>query len=120
MKNFFDFISEKKRENNASYDEIIEDLKKMISDSLNTSDEKTIKDFIDAYLRDSEKTQIEGLINDSDIWEFYLKYRGVVDQVLSEIKFYEKPPSEMNTFGLYDYVITGTKMAIKELIGDID
>jgi hypothetical protein len=88
----------------------------MIEKSLKTSDEKTLEDFIDAYLRDSEKTQIEGLINDSDIYEFYLKYRNNIDEILSQINFYGEKPSDMDSFSLYDYIIVGTKKAIKEIL----
>jgi len=98
------------------YTDLQDDLKEMIEKSLKTSDQKTSEDFIDAYLRDSEKTQIEGLINDSDIYEFYLKYRNNIDGILSEINFYGEKPSDMDSFGLYDYIIVGTKKAIREVL----
>ena len=43
-------------------------------------------DFIESFVRNPEESQIEGLINDSDIYDFYLKYRNQVDEILSKIK----------------------------------
>lgn len=101
------------------YDDIKSDLTDLIEKSLKTSDEKTVDDFISAYIRNPEETQIEGLINDSDVYDFYLKYRNDIDEILSKINFYDEVPSEMSSFSLYDYVIKGTKKAILEIIEEI-
>ena len=55
-------------------------------------------------------------INDSDIYEFYLKYRNNVDEVLSDSDFFEEKPSDLESFSLYDYLIVGTKKAVKSFI----
>ena len=57
--------------------------------------------------------QINGLINDSDIWDFYIKYKDNIDELLNKDGFYEKSPEELNIFSLYDYIIEGTKEAVK-------
>jgi hypothetical protein len=93
--------------------EFKDELKDMISKSLNTSDSKTIEDFITAYKTDSERNQIEGLINDSDIYDFYLKYGEEIDEILSNSDFFEKTPDSMNVYSLYDYIIAGAKEAVK-------
>jgi hypothetical protein len=120
LKYFNQFVFEQAEgsevKNPSMYTDLQDDLKEMIEKSLKTSDQKTSEDFIDAYLRDPEKTQIEGLINDSDIYEFYLKYRNNIDEILSEINFYGEKPSDMDSFSLYDYIIVGTKKAIKEVL----
>jgi hypothetical protein len=67
-------------------------------------------DFIKKYLSDPENNQILGLIESSDIWEFYLSYRNECDSILLENKFYSQ--SRENITGLYDYVIEGTKKSI--------
>lgn len=92
------------------------DLIEFIEKSLKTSDKKTFDDFISAYIKNPEETGIVGLINDADIYEFYLKYRNDIDEILSKINFYDEIPSEMNSFSLYDYIIKGTKKAINDLI----
>ncbi len=101
------------------YQEIRDDISEMIEKSLKTSDSKTMKDFISAYIRNPDDSSIEGLVNDSDVYEFYLKYRNDIDELLSNIKFYDEIPSEMNSYSLYDYVIKGTKRSISELMNDI-
>ena len=89
------------------------DLKTMIENSIKTSDLKTVEDFISAYKVDPDKYQINGLINDSDIWDFYIKYKDNIDELLNKDGFYEKSPEELNIFSLYDYIIEGTKEAVK-------
>jgi len=124
LKYFNQFVFEQAEESEVKepsmYTDLQNDLKEMIEKSLKTSDQKTSEDFIDAYLRDPEKTQIEGLINDSDIYEFYLKYRNNIDEILSEIKFYGEKPSDMDSFSLYDYIIVGTKKAIREVLNKLN
>jgi uncharacterized protein YjgD (DUF1641 family) len=99
--------------------DIKDDIKEMMEKSIKTSDNKTLDDFKSAYIKNQEDTQIEGLINDSDVYDFYLKYRNDIDEILSKIKFYDQIPSDMQSYSLYDYVIKGTKKAILEIISDI-
>jgi len=100
----------------SKYTELKGELTEMIKASLNTEDDKTFEDFIDAYNKNPEETQIEGLINDSDIYEFYLKWRNDIDDILSDINYYDEVPSELKVFSLYEYVIQGTKKSVGELI----
>lgn len=98
------------------------DLKSEIVDkiikSLKTDERDVFDEFVDAYIRDDEKNQIEGLINDSDVYEFYLSYRNEIDALLAEINFYDEAPSdpELNCFSLYDYIVKGTMKAVKECV----
>ena len=101
------------------YKGVKEDLIELIEKSLKTSDQKTFDDFIEAYIKNPEDTKIEGLINDADIYEFYLKYRNDIDEILSEVKFYDEKPSEMNVFGIYDYIIKGTNKAVQEIVAKV-
>jgi hypothetical protein len=122
IKSYLSFINEDVESDltqSNSPSEIKEDLKEMIEKSLKTSDKKTFDDFVSAYIKNPEETQIEGLINDSDIYEFYLKYRNDIDELLSKVKFYDEVPSEISSFSLYDYVIKGTKKAINELVNEL-
>lgn len=125
LKTYYQFIKEdvendlSTEEDENQFSEIKEDLKEMIEKSLKTSDTKTKDDFIEAYIKSPEDTQIEGLVNDSDVYEFYLKYRNDIDELLSKYKFYDESPSGINSFSLYDYLIKGTKKAILELIKQI-
>lgn len=95
------------------------DISEMIKKSLNTEDEETFNKFLKSFVRNPEESQIQGLINDSDVYEFYLKYRNDIDELLSKVNFYDEVPSEMSTFSLYDYIIKGTKRAVSEIISDL-
>ena len=88
----------------------------MIKKSLKSEDEKVFNDFIESSIKEPEDVQIEGLINDSDIYEFYLKWRNEIDDVLSDINYYDEVPSENKVFSLYDYIIQGTKKSVSEII----
>lgn len=121
IKSYISFINEDLKSDlspklSTDYKDLKEDIIEMIEKSLKTSDSKTFDDFVSAFIKDQEKTQIEGLINDSDIYEFYLKYKNDIDELLSKLKFYDEVPSEISSFSLYDYVIKGTKKAIVELV----
>ena len=75
------------------------DLKSMIENTLKTSDVKTLNDFVSAYKSDPEKYQINGLINSSDIYDFYMKYRIDIDKILNEEDFYYKSPDDLDVYG---------------------
>ncbi len=98
------------------YNDLKSGVLEYIEKSVNKTDKESIKKFLESFIRDSESNPIKGLINDSDIYEFYLKYRNNIDQLLSKKDFYKKNPSDMESFGLYDYLIIGTKEAIKEVV----
>lgn len=124
IKKYENFINEDlKSELSSGLEGENKDLKESIIDkiikSLNTDDKKVFDEFISAYIKDSEGNQIEGLINDSDIYEFYLSNRNDIDALLSKLNFYDEVPSDMNSFSLYDYVVKGTKKAISEIINEL-
>lgn len=98
------------------YSELKEEITDMIKKSLNSEDDKVFKDFIEASIKSPDDVQIEGLINDSDVYEFYLKFRNDIDDILSDINFYDEVPSEMKVFSLYEYIIQGTKKSVSEII----
>ena len=114
---FDNYINEDlETDDSNKYSELKEEIKEMIKKSLKSEDEKLYKDFIDASIKNPEETQIEGLINDSDVYEFYLKWRNDIDEVLSDINYYDEVPSELKVFSLYDYLIKGTLKSVSELI----
>lgn len=137
IKNYIDYLREQeeipdKLDNDLSTDTPSEDITSNPSDA-KTFDESTdaIREMIDktieksggefetfkeSFLKDPNEIKIEGLINDSDIYEFYLKYRNEIDEVLGDIKFYDEVPSELNVFGLYEYVTHGTMKAVEEFV----
>ena len=110
-----DEIVDTEKENIDTYKDIIDQLEEMVKKTIERSGGE-YKTFIKSFVKDSESFKIEGLINDSDIYEFYLKYRNQIDELLNQLKFYDTPPSEENVFGLYDYITKGTSKAVEELV----
>ena len=87
--------------------------------TVNSDDLSLIKQYIDSYIKTPEDTNIEGLINDSDIYDFYLKNQSVIDNILLKKEWYDISPSEKNVFSVYDYIITSTKSAIYDLMVEL-
>lgn len=97
------------------YTELKEEVRSMIEKTIEKSG-GDFESFKDKFVKSPEDTKIEGFINDSDIYEFYLKFRNDIDELLNNIKYFDEVPSESNTFGLYDYIISGTERAVIEAV----
>jgi deoxyribodipyrimidine photolyase len=97
------------------YSELKEEVKSMIEKTIEKSGGE-FKSFVDKFIKSPEDVKIEGFINDSDIYEFYLKFRNDIDELLNNVKYFDEVPSESNTFGLYDYIISGTERAVIEAV----
>jgi hypothetical protein len=95
--------------------EIKEELKSMIKNTIDKSGGE-YKSFIESFIKNPKDVKIEGLINDSDIYDFYLKWRNDIDEILNDYNFFDEVPSDMNSFGLYDYIIKGTQKAIEIIV----
>ena len=93
-----------KPQSDNKYTELKEEVKSMIEKTIEKSG-GDFESFKDKFVKSPEETKIEGLINDSDIYEFYLKFRNDIDELLNNVKYFDEVPSESNTFGLYDYII---------------
>lgn len=111
--------TEKEQSGESSETDIPNEVKDVVKEMI----EKTVenkggefKSFIDKYIESSEDVKIEGLINDSDIFDFYLKYRQYIDPILNNINFFNKNPKDLNKLGLYDFSVEGTKVAIDEIV----
>jgi deoxyribodipyrimidine photolyase len=100
------------------YAELKEEVKSMIEKTIEKSGGE-FKSFVDKFIKSPEDVKIEGFINDSDIYEFYLKFRNDIDELLNNIKYFNEVPSESNTFGLYDYIINGTEKAVSEIVKEL-
>ena len=104
-----------KPQSDNKYTELKEEVKSMIEKTIDKSG-GDFESFKDKFVKSPEDTKIEGFINDSDIYEFYLKFRNDIDELLNNVKYFDEVPSESNTFGLYDYIISGTKRAVIEAV----
>jgi hypothetical protein len=100
---------------NSKYPEVMEEVQKMIENTIQKSGGE-LNAFIESFEKNPEDVKVEGFINDSDFYDFYLKFRNDVDEILNNIKFYDESPTEVNAFGLYEYVIKGTERAFMEVV----
>jgi hypothetical protein len=128
IKKYLQFIKEadetteaqpaEKSQDSGKYTELKEEVKSMIEKTIEKSG-GDFKSFVDKFSKSPDDTKIEGFINDSDIYEFYLKFRNDIDELLNDIKYFNEVPSESNTFGLYDYIISGTEKAVSQIVKDL-
>jgi hypothetical protein len=125
LKRYTQFIKESTEDVSEKDSPIAEDINKYsdLKEEVKSLIEKTIeksggefKTFVESFIKTPEDIKIEGLINDSDIYDFYLKFRNDIDEMLNTSNFFDEIPSELNAFGLYDYMIKGTQRAIKEAV----
>ncbi len=131
IKKYFQFIKEadevetqgqevqSEKETDASdsskFLEVKEEVKSMIEKTIKNSGGE-FNDFVESFTKNPDDVKVEGFINDSDIYEFYLKWRNDIDEMLSDIKYFDESPSSKNAFGLYEYVIKGTEKAFEEFV----
>jgi len=113
VKKYLQFIKEADenevvKTSDSNYDNIKEDVKKKIEDTIKNSGGE-FKSFIEKYISTPTDVEIEGLINDNQIEDFWNTYLGEIDSLLTDAKYFEKPPKEI---GVYKYIINSTKCAI--------
>lgn len=133
IKKYFLFIKEDIESDNISdsdidkstsskFLEMREELKNKILKTIEDSDKnyQDYNSFVVDFLKNSKypftksNVKIDGLIDDSDIFEFYKKWRNDIDEILNDVKFFDDSPKKLNAIGLYRYVIAGTERAIVE------
>lgn len=92
---------------------VIDEIKSMIEKTIEKSGGE-FESFVKSFIKNPEDIKVEKFINDSDIYDFYLKWRNDIDEKLSDINFFDERPTENNAFGLYEYIIKGTQKAFLE------
>ena len=96
------------------FDELQNELVTIIDNSTNSDDTELKLKTMNSYIDDIETTII-GLINDSDVFDFYIKHRNQIDKVLTETNHFEISPTDLGTgTSIYDYIIKSTKVSIQE------
>lgn len=121
IKKYYQFINEADEtveKDSSKFTEVKEEIKSMIEKTIENSGGE-FKSFVKSFKKNPEDVKIEGFINDSDIYDFYLKWRNDIDEKLNDVKFFDEIPSKINSFGLYEYIIKGTEKAFKEFVGDL-
>jgi hypothetical protein len=123
IKRYLNFINEAdetgtegiKSLNPSNYTEIKDEIKSMIEKTIDKSGGE-YKTFIESFEKNPEDVKVEGFINDADIYEFYLKFRNDIDEILNNIKFFDESPVTSNAYGLYEYTIKGSEKAFMEVV----
>lgn len=104
------------------YSELKNGLITMIEESLKTSEKDNInmidiENFITDYISSGkDASMIDGVIEDNDIFNFYLKYQSDIDELLNDTKYMDTTPKSNGVYGLYDIVIDGTKQSVLEAL----
>lgn len=106
-----------------TFDGIKDSIRGMIEETLKSSGGTDIKTFASKYVQDNENpsknsggTSIEGLINDDQIYDFWLEFDNEIDELLNQIEFFNDSPANINAMGTYKYIIEATKKAILEIV----
>jgi len=106
-----------------SFFELKIDLLELINDTLEESEdikhvnEKDLDEFLTNYIAAGKDVDmIDELIEDNDIFNFYLKHQSDFDELLNDTGYMEKSPEENSVFSLYDIIIDGTKQGIINLM----
>ena len=105
------------------YTELKTDLIEMIEETMkntrNTDLRMTdIEDFITDYISSGKDAKlIDKLIEDNDVFNFYLKHQSDIDSFLYDgSKYMDETPVEHNVYTLYDVIMDGTKHTILEIL----
>lgn len=106
-----------------SFTELKIDLIDLINDTLEESDdikhvsEKDLNEFLTNYIAAGKDVDmIDELIEDNDIFNFYLKHQSDFDELLNDNGYMGKTPEQNGVFSLYDIIIDGTKQGIVSLM----
>ena len=106
---------ESKVEISADYSDIQNELIEKIKETNETDNADLHLDIIKSYIED-DQTTIIGLVNDSDVFDFYLRYRNDIDMILSDLEHFNNSPESIGVnSSIYDYIVKSTKMSIQEL-----
>ena len=112
-------------------DEKFVDLKKdilqYINDTLEENNEikhvndSHLEEFIKEYVTSGKDSDmIDNLIEDNDIFNFYLKHQSDIDELLNDSGYMTDSPNQNNVYSLYDVVIDGTKESIFSVIKEFE
>ena len=98
----------------VEYKGLKDDLMEYVKKSSKGKDQEFIKKWVEESKNENEEKTVtlEGLIQDIDLYEFYLRYKEDIDNILKKEGYFEDHQEHKNVSGLNDYVINGTKKAI--------
>jgi hypothetical protein len=99
------------------FPEVKDQIKSMIEETIEKQKFRgDLKSFLDGIKEQKDVSKVLEFINDSDVYDFYLKWRNDIDELLNDINYFDDAPTKNDAFGLYEYVIKGTERAFFEFI----
>lgn len=117
IKRYIQFVKEAQEQlDDPTFDSIKDDVRKMIEQTIKNSGGESVEQFAKNYTEKPNDVKIEGLINDDQIYDFWLKYENEIDELLNKVKFFEESPDELNAIGTYKYIIASANRAILEIV----
>ena len=86
----------------------------LIENNIKSDDKLTELQQVLVDIRDKgiNNVKLIGFIENTDIYNFYLKYQNDIDELLKDEKYYNIKPSDNSVYSLYDFVIDGTKKSV--------
>lgn len=99
----------------SDFIEVKDELMSMIEETAKKQKQEP-NSFLKEFLKNPKDVKIDGLVTDSDVFEFYKKWGNDIDEILNKIKFFNERPSDLNAIGLYKYLIIATEKAIVEFL----
>lgn len=118
VKKYLDFVNESEEISNkdtSSYDNLKDDVKEKIENTIEKNGGE-FKSFIDKFKQNPEDVKIEGLINDDQLYDFWLKYENEIDEILNQVNFFDKSPKDLKIIGVYKYIMVSVQQAIEEIV----
>ncbi len=125
IKKYVQFITEATDsvKDDSTFDKMKDAIRGMIEETLKKSGGTDVKTFASNYVQYNESpsknsggASIEGLINDDQIYDFWLEFDNEIDELLNQIGFFNDSPVSINATGTYKYIIEATKRAILEIV----
>ena len=119
-KNFLEFLNEELQDDvTGKYQSLKKGVLDLVNETVKSTELVDSQNFISNYLENPDSNVLEGFVEESEIFDFYLKYKGDVDEMLTDSEYFDKPPRENDIFSLYDVIIDGTKKSVKKTLNVI-
>lgn len=92
---------------------------KYIEEKLEKTSDDLGVDYIEllqTYIKSNDDIKIVDLSTNSDKYDFYLKWRNDIDYFLVKLNYFNKKPSDMNIYSIYDYIIKSVDFVILNIV----
>lgn len=118
IKRYVAFITEAEEQpkDMSVFDSMKEDVRSMIEKTIEASGGESVKSFAKNFIKNPDDVKIEGLVNDDQVYDFWLKHENEVDELLNQVDFFDESPNDLNSVGTYKYIIAAATRAVLEIV----